>query len=103
MLLRNDKSIRNVNAVSVSSLLVEILWRMLVLWDLQRKHNISWNAKIGVISANSQNECSDQCNVRKYIGDSNVSQLKLSLSAAWGIWDCSLNSFTWCEEPAAER
>ncbi|XP_029893314.1 tumor protein D53 isoform X3 [Aquila chrysaetos chrysaetos] len=74
---------------------------MLGLWDLQRKHNISWNAKISVISANSQNVCSDQCNVQKYIGDSNVSQLKLSLSAAWGIWDCS-NSFTRCEEPVAE-
>lgn len=88
---------------SLSSLLVEILGGMLGLWDLQRKHNISWNAKISVISANSQNECSDQCNVQKYIGDSNVCQLKLSLSAAWGIWDCFLNSFTWCEEPAAER
>lgn len=76
---------------------------MFGLWDLQRKHSISWNAKISVISANSQKVCSGQRSVQKYIGDSSVSQLKLSLSAAWGIWDYSLNSFTQCEEPAAEK
>lgn len=76
---------------------------MLGLWDLQRKDSISWNAKIRVISANSQKVCSDQRNVQKHVGDSNVSQLKLSLSAVWGVWDYSLNTFTQCEEPAAER
>jgi len=51
----------------------------------------------------SQKVCSDLRNVRKYVGDSNVSQLKWSLSAVWSIWDYSLNSFTQCGEPAAER
>ena len=104
MLLYNVKSIRNTNVVSMSSLLVEILGRMFGLSDLQRKHTISWNAKISVVSASSQKVCSDQCDLQKYIGDSNVSQLKLSLSAVWGIWDYSLSSFTQCENlTAAER
>lgn len=36
-LLHNVKNTRNINAVSMSSLLVEILGRMLDLWDLKEK------------------------------------------------------------------
>lgn len=70
---------------------------MFGLWYLQRKHNTNWN------SDNSQKVCSDRCNVQKYIGDSNISQLKVSLSAVWHIWDYSLNSSTQCEESATEK
>lgn len=73
MLLCNVKCIRNTNAVSMSSLLVEILedvWFM----GFTEKTQYYWNVKISVILATSLKVRSDQCNVQKCIGDSNVSQ-----------------------------
>lgn len=85
MLLCNVKCIRNTNAVSMSSSLVEILesvWFM----GFTEKLQYCWNVKISVISATSLKMCSHQCNVQKCVGDSNVSQWNLVCLLCGAFW-----------------